>query len=66
MQLLSLNGAWKMRQAGTDTWHDAVVPGSVYADLMRDGTLPDPFWRENEHLTLSTAAPLRCPRTCWR
>ena len=50
MNILSLSGAWKMRQAGTDAWHDAVVPGSVYADLMRDGTLPDPFWRENEHL----------------
>lgn len=45
---LSLDGAWRMRACGTDTWHDAVVPGSVYADLMRDGTLPDPFWRENE------------------
>ncbi|MBR4459302.1 MAG: glycoside hydrolase family 2 protein [Clostridia bacterium] len=50
MNILSLNGAWKMRQYGTDTWHDAIVPGSVYADLMRDGTLPDPFWRENEHI----------------
>ena len=50
MNILNLNGAWKMRRTGADEWHDAVVPGSVYADLMRDGTLPDPFWRENEHL----------------
>ena len=49
MNILTLNGAWKMRQIGTDAWHEAQVPGSVYADLMRDGTLPDPFWRENEH-----------------
>ena len=50
MNILTLNGPWKMRQCGTEAWHDAVVPGSVYADLMRDGTLPDPFWRENEHI----------------
>ena len=48
MQIQSLSGAWRMRQAGTDSWHDAVVPGSVYADLLRDGSMPDPYWRENE------------------
>ena len=48
MKTLTLNGAWQMRQADTDTWHEAIVPGSVYADLMRDGSMPDPFWRENE------------------
>lgn len=49
MKTISLNGAWRMREARTDVWHDALVPGSVYADLMRDGSMPDPFWRENEH-----------------
>lgn len=48
MKKLTLNGAWRMREVGTDTWHEAIVPGSVYADLMRDGSMPDPFWRENE------------------
>ena len=48
MNKLTLCGAWRMRQVGTETWHEALVPGSVYADLMRDGTMPDPFWRENE------------------
>ena len=41
-------GIWKMRQVGTASWHMAAVPGSVYADLMRDGTLADPFYRDNE------------------
>lgn len=41
-------GAWRMREADSETWHSAHVPGSVYADLMADGTMPDPFWRENE------------------
>ena len=48
MMKYSLAGNWKMRQAGENVWHDAVVPGSVYSDLLRDGTIPDPFYRENE------------------
>lgn len=45
---VNLGGAWRMREADNETWHSAHVPGSVYADLMADGTMPDPFWRENE------------------
>lgn len=45
---VNLGGAWRMREADSETWHSAHVPGSVYADLMVDGTMPDPFWRENE------------------
>ncbi len=47
-QYFDLGGAWQMRQVSTDEWHDALVPGSVYADLLRDGSMPDPFWRDNE------------------
>lgn len=45
---MNLGGAWRMREADSQTWHSAHVPGSVYADLMADGTMPNPFWRENE------------------
>lgn len=45
---VNLGGAWRMCEADSQTWHSAHVPGSVYADLMADGTMPDPFWRENE------------------
>lgn len=45
---VNLGGAWRMREVDSQTWHSAHVPGSVYADLMADGTMPDPFWRENE------------------
>lgn len=48
VEQMSLGGAWRMREADSETWHSAHVPGSVYADLMADGTMPDPFWRENE------------------
>ncbi|MGN0793535.1 MAG: glycosyl hydrolase 2 galactose-binding domain-containing protein [Aristaeellaceae bacterium] len=39
---------WKLRELGTDTWHTVTIPGSVYAALMADGTMPDPFYRDNE------------------
>ena len=45
---VNLGGAWRMREADNETWHSAHVPGSVYADFMADGTMPNPFWRENE------------------
>lgn len=48
MNILSLNGAWRMRALDETDWHEAQVPGSVYADLLRDGSLPDPFYGENE------------------
>ena len=41
-------GAWRMREMGKELWHEAHVPGSVYADLMADGSMPDPFYRDNE------------------
>ena len=31
---MNLGGAWRMREADSETWHSAHVPGSVYADLM--------------------------------
>ncbi len=45
---IDLGGAWRMHAVGESQWHDAHVPGSVYADLIADGTMPDPFWRDNE------------------
>lgn len=41
-------GTWRMHECGSDIWHEARIPGSVYADLMADGTMPDPFYRDNE------------------
>ena len=52
MVIQSLSGAWRMRRTDESTWREAVVPGSVCADLMRCGVLPDPFFRENEFLFL--------------
>ena len=48
MKAVSLNGSWQMRCTEEKDWHDAAVPGTVYTDLLRDGLMEDPFWRENE------------------
>lgn len=51
MKIISLNGSWSMRCTEESGWHEAQVPGTVYTDLLRDGLIEDPFWRENEHKT---------------
>ena len=45
---LSLNGSWEMSVRGEGKWIPAVVPGSVYEDLLREGKMPDPFYRDHE------------------
>ncbi|MDO4739358.1 MAG: glycoside hydrolase family 2 protein, partial [Eubacteriales bacterium] len=49
MQTISLNGLWKMREVQSEQWLSANVPGSVYADLLDNGKMDDPFWRDNEY-----------------
>ena len=53
MKTLSLNGAWEMRHTEESCWHPARVPGSVYTDLLREGEMEDPFWRDNELKTFA-------------
>ena len=43
-----LNGAWQMRSLKELQMHPAVVPGTVYTDLLRDGSMDDPFFKDNE------------------
>ena len=57
-----LNGAWEMRPAEETAWMPATVPGSVYADLMDNGRMEDPFWRDNE----MKAFPLMEKDYCYR
>ncbi len=48
---LDLNENWKMREISNDPaigFIPAVVPGSVYTDLLREGRMEDPFWKDNE------------------
>ena len=46
--ILSLCGPWEMRSADEDRFFPATVPGSVYSDLLEQGRMEDPFWRDNE------------------
>ena len=49
MQVLSLNGPWKLSIPESPFPQvDAVVPGSVYHDLYTAKLIPDPFYRDNE------------------
>lgn len=52
MLLIDLNGKWQMKRTGDAGWIDAVVPGSVYNDLLEAGKMKDPFYRDNEYEVL--------------
>jgi len=48
LTLLKPEGGWHFRQQDTGTWYPAEIPGVVHLDLMRNGLIPDPFYRDNE------------------
>lgn len=48
MKIQSLTGDWQFRQAGTEEWLPASVPGGVHTDLLALGRIPDPFVGDNE------------------
>lgn len=41
-----INTNWNMHTAGQQDWQAAVVPGTVYTDLYRNGSMPDPYWKD--------------------
>ena len=52
MKKITLNGAWEMRAADQTDWLPAVVPGSVYSDLLANGAMEDPYYRDHEDAAL--------------
>lgn len=42
------DAAWKFRQADAADWHNAVIPGCVHTDLLRNNLIKDPFVGTNE------------------
>lgn len=48
MQIQKLNENWQMCINGTEEFLPAAVPGSVYQDLLDNGRMEDPYYRDNE------------------
>lgn len=45
---IELNKGWQFRQAATNKWYKAEIPGTVHTDLLANKLIPDPFYRDNE------------------
>ena len=48
MQVVELKSEWQFRQFGKNEWLKATVPGTVHTDLIANGKIEDPFYRDNE------------------
>lgn len=48
MRTKELQENWKMKRVDEEQWQEAVVPGTVYTDLLRNGNIEDPYWKDNE------------------
>lgn len=44
----TLHEHWMFREAGIGDWRPARVPGNVHLDLLAEGLIADPFYRDNE------------------
>ncbi len=47
-EFISLNGKWQFSTTESIDWQAAEVPGTLQADLLRLGEIPDPFLKNNE------------------
>ena len=52
MKKIELNNNWTMKKVGKSESINALVPGSVYGDLLSAGKMEDPFWKDNEDAAL--------------
>ncbi len=48
VKTIDLGGEWRLHEGNSSRSIMARVPGSVHADLLRAGKIPDPFYRRNE------------------
>ena len=53
MLLKKISTGWQMHQVGEASWSPASVPGTVYTDLLENGQMEDPFWKDNENKALA-------------
>jgi len=43
-----IHDGWKMRRTDWESFYEAKVPGTVYTDLLDNGLMEDPYYRDNE------------------
>lgn len=43
-----IHDGWRFRQARSENWYPATVPGTVHTDLLANEIIEDPFFRLNE------------------
>ena len=54
MKQYSLNGNWQLKILGENVYHipeeyvECKVPGTVFGTYVKNGSMPDPYYRENE------------------
>jgi beta-mannosidase len=48
VETITLNGDWRLYQAGESEGISATVPGCVHTDLLAAGQIDDPYYRDNE------------------
>jgi beta-mannosidase len=47
--IIPIDKNWQFKQADTNQWMPASVPGTVHTDLLRNDQIKDPFFRMNEN-----------------
>jgi beta-mannosidase len=45
---MNIDKGWQYRKLEVKKWSDAVVPGCIHTDLLKDGVIEDPYYRLNE------------------
>ena len=45
---IDLRGPWQFKAVDEEEWMEAIVPSTVWTDLLRVGRIEDPFYRDNE------------------
>lgn len=48
VRVQDLSASWRFRQARSENWYPATVPGTVHTDLLAAGQIEDPYFRLNE------------------
>ena len=53
MMKMVLDQNWIMKDRSWDEYIPAFVPGDLYSDLLRNGKIEDPYYRDNELAALA-------------